>query len=157
MPNQVTSDTAVVTPPPAADVRVHERVREGIVKPHNGIQFVKFAAVGASGYIVNLAAFWVATEQLGIHYILAAIFAFCFAVTNNFLWNRYWTFKASDGHAGFQAARFFVVSLIALAFNLAMLRVLVELGVGEFTAQAIAIVCATPLNFIGNKLWSFRL
>ncbi len=26
----------------------------------------------------------------------------------------------------------------------------------EVPAQAIAIVAATPLNFLGNKLWSFK-
>jgi putative flippase GtrA len=31
----------------------------------------------------------------------------------------------------------------------------VAAGLGEFPAQAIAVICATPLNFIGNKLWSF--
>jgi putative flippase GtrA len=28
--------------------------------------------------------------------------------------------------------------------------------VHKVLAQAIAIVTATPLNFLGNKLWSFR-
>ncbi len=116
----------------------------------------KFALVGASGYVVNLVAYEVARKGFDVHYLLAAVIAFCFAVTNNFLWNRHWTFKATDGHAGFQAARFFVVSVFALAFNLVVLKLLVQVGVGEFPAQAIAIICATPLNFVGNKLWSFR-
>ena len=29
-------------------------------------------------------------------------------------------------------------------------------GVAEVPAQAVAIAAATPLNFLGNKLWSFR-
>jgi putative flippase GtrA len=33
---------------------------------------------------------------------------------------------------------------------------LVRFGVGAIPAQAIAIVLVTPLNFVGNKLWSFR-
>ena len=37
-----------------------------------------------------------------------------------------------------------------------MLHLLVTAGVGEIIAQAFAIVLVTPLNFIGNKLWSFR-
>ena len=37
-----------------------------------------------------------------------------------------------------------------------MLYTLVELGVGAILAQAIAIIVVTPLNFVGNKLWSFR-
>ena len=30
------------------------------------------------------------------------------------------------------------------------------LGWGKIVSQAIAIVLVTPLNFLGNKLWSFR-
>ena len=38
----------------------------------------------------------------------------CVAVTNNFLWNRQWTFphQAAGSRTGFQAARFFLVSVI---------------------------------------------
>lgn len=163
---ETTSESAIVDPalidakageqaPPTAQ-RAHTRVREGLSHAHNWVQLSKFAMVGASGYVVNLIAYTIAWDGFGIHYLVAAVIAFCFAVTNNFLWNRYWTFKATEGHAGFQAARFLVVSLIALAFNLVVLKVLVHFGVGEIPAQAVAIVCATPLNFVGNKLWSFR-
>ena len=30
-------------------------------------------------------------------------------------------------------------------------------GVPEVLAQAIAIVVSTPLNFVGNKIWSFAI
>lgn len=150
------SEQVVDDPILEAEQRTHARVREGLRKPDNWVQLIKFALVGASGYVVNLVVYEVARQSFDIHYLIASVIAFTVAVTNNFLWNRYWTFKAADGHAGFQAARFFVVSLVALAFNLVVLRGLVEFGVGEFPAQAIAVICATPLNFIGNKLWSFR-
>ncbi len=52
--------------------------------------------------------------------------------------------------------RFFVVSVISLGANLLVLRALVGHGVDKVVAQAIAIVLVTPLNFLGNKLWSFR-
>jgi len=76
-------------------------------------------------------------------------------VMNNFWWNRHWTFGARDGHAGFQAMRFFAVSFVAFLFAAAILEVLVRLGVPAIGAQAISIVAATPLNFVGNKMWSF--
>jgi putative flippase GtrA len=38
-----------------------------------------------------------------------------------------------------------------------LLRALVALGLDKVLAQATAIVLVTPLNFVGNKLWSFRL
>ena len=134
------------------------RVGRGLRKPANWVQLMKFSMVGATGYVVNLSVFTALVKLGGIHYIPAAILAFCVAVTNNFLLNRHWTFRAGDGHAGFQAARFLTVSLIALGFNLIVLEVLVSVaGFEKIGAQAIAILAATPLNFVGNKLWSFRL
>jgi putative flippase GtrA len=52
--------------------------------------------------------------------------------------------------------RFFVVSLGALAANLVVLQLLIALGLGKLTGQAIAIVLVTPLSFLGNRLWSFK-
>ena len=77
-------------------------------------------------------------------------------MTNNYLWNRLWTFRTSRGHVYYQGMRFLVVSLVALALNLAILRGLVALGAGKIVAQAIAIVLVTPFSFSANKLWSFR-
>jgi dolichol-phosphate mannosyltransferase len=131
------------------------RVGRGMRKPANWVQLVKFGIVGASGYVVNLAVYTTLVRAFDVHYILAAVLAFCVAVTNNFLWNRHWTFAATDGHMGFQAARFLTVSVLALGFNLIVLEVLVSADVEKVAAQALAILAATPLNFIGNKLWSF--
>jgi putative flippase GtrA len=132
------------------------RVAGGLRRPENWVQLLRFGLVGASGYAVNLLVFWAAFSGAGAGHRSAAVAAFAVAVTNNFLWNRSWTFQAGDGHAGFQAARFVVVSLAAFAFAFAMLEALVAAGMAELPAQAVAIACATPLNFLGNRLWSFR-
>jgi dolichol-phosphate mannosyltransferase len=135
---------------------VRARVGHGVRHPANWLQLVRFATVGASGYAVNLAVFTGLLHGAGAHYRLAATGAFLVAVANNFLWNRRWTFRMRSGHAGFQAARFFTVSVVAFGFNLALLEVLVSvLDVSEVPAQALAVVAATPLSFLGNKLWSF--
>ena len=135
---------------------LHMRVRHGVRRSHNWFQLVRFATVGASGYVVNLAVFALCVHVLSIDYRLAALAAFLVAVTNNFVWNRHWTFKARQGHAGHQSLRFFAVSLAAFCFNLVALELLVSVaGLPEVPAQAIAIVVATPVSFAGNKLWSF--
>jgi dolichol-phosphate mannosyltransferase len=142
--------------PASSFPRVHTRVRHGIRRPHNWMQLVKFCIVGGSGFLVNLTVFALASEALGLHHLESAAVAYVVAVTNNFLWNRYWTFRAQDGRAAFQAARFFAVSTSAALLAAAILEVLVSaVGVAELPAQAISIVMATPLNFVGNKMWSF--
>ena len=147
---------ASARPAPVAPPRVHHRVKHGLRRPHNWIQLIKFFAVGGSGYVVNLIVFTIAFNVLEFHHIAAATLAFIVAVFNNFWWNRHWTFGAREGHAGFQAARFFTVSVFAFFFALGVLELLVsQTSLPEIVAQAISIVVATPLNFIGNKMWSF--
>jgi putative flippase GtrA len=137
-------------------IALHQRVRHGIRHPANWLQLVRFGLVGGSGYVVNLAVFAAVVQGAGADYRVGATLAFLVAVTNNFFWNRHWTFGARGGHAGFQAARFLLVSVIAFLVGLALLHLLVEgAGVPELPAQAVSIVLATPFSFLGNKLWSF--
>ena len=143
---------ATVEAPP----RLRARMQAGVRTPANWLELVRFGVVGASGYVVNLLVFSLAVHGADAHYRVAATAAFVVAVANNFFWNRHWTFAARDGHAGFQAARFLTVSVAAFAFNLLVLELLVGgLDAPEVPAQAVAIVAATPLSFLGNKLWSF--
>lgn len=146
------SDDATVVALP-----LHRRVRHGMRDTRNWLQLVRFALVGASGYVVNLAVFTLSVHVASIDYRVAAVIAFLVSVANNFWWNRHWTFDARGGHAGFQAARFLTVSVLAFLFAYLVLLALVEAaGLPEVPAQAIAIVAATPLSFLGQKLWSFR-
>jgi dolichol-phosphate mannosyltransferase len=132
------------------------RIGNAARQPANWVQLLKFGLVGGSGYLINLGVFAVLAGNFGVYHLVAAVAAFCVAVTSNFLWNRYWTFGPGDGHAGFQAARFFAVSLASLGLNLIVLEALVSHhSVGELTAQAIAVAVAMPFNFLGNKLWTF--
>jgi putative flippase GtrA len=131
------------------------RVRAGLRKRKNWEQLAKFCAVGAAGYLVNLAVYTILLDAVGLNYISAAVGSFVVAVTNNYALNRLWTFRAQRGGVAYQGMRFLIVSTVALLANLAVLHLLVTLGLGEVVAQAIAIVLVTPVNFVGNKLWSF--
>jgi putative flippase GtrA len=132
------------------------RIGAAARRPASWVQLLKFGLVGGSGYLINLGVFALLAGSFSVHHMLAAVGAFCVAVTNNFLWNRYWTFEPGEGPAHFQAARFFAVSLASLGLNLAVLELLVANHVvGELPAQAIAVAVAMPFNFLGNKLWTF--
>ena len=132
------------------------RARRALGRSENWIELLKFSVVGLSGYVVNLAVYVSLLKGAGLHYLPAAVCSFVVAVTNNYLWNRIWTFRSSRGHVYHQGMRFLVVSLAALGLNLVILRVLVGLGTDKILAQAVAIVLVTPFSFSANKLWSFR-
>lgn len=139
---------------PATEIAI--RIRAASRRPASWWQLAKFGIVGGSGYLINLAVFAVLAGPFGVHHVVAAIGAFCVAVTNNFVLNRYWTFGPGEGPAHFQAARFFTVSLASLGLNILVLELLISNHTtGELAAQAIAVAVAMPFNFLGNKLWTF--
>lgn len=138
---------------------VLRRIHLGTRRPGNWVQLFQFAVVGGSGYVINLFVFALLTGAGDLNHLIAAVGAFVVAVTNNFLLNRHWTFRrqgSADSHAGFQAARFITVSLVGLGVNLVVLAALVDgVEVPELLGQAIAVAVAMPVNFVGNKLWTF--
>jgi dolichol-phosphate mannosyltransferase len=158
MSDELTTTVPLPAPAPARSGSgpLHLRVRHGVRKPQNWLQLVRFGAVGASGYVVNLAVFAACVHLLGIDYRLSAVVAFAVSVLNNFVLNRHWTFDAKEDHPVRQAVRFFTVSLVAFGFTYVVLVALVDAGLMKVLAQAIAIVAGTPLSFVGQKLWSFR-
>ncbi len=133
---------------------VSSRTAAALRRRHNWVQLVKFGVVGASGYAINLAVFS-ALLAWGAH--VAAAISFVVSAASNYWWNRHWTFVGQKGSFAMQGMRFYVVSGVAFAFNQLWLVVFIDwLRWREVLSQAIAIVLVTPLNFLGNKLWSFR-
>jgi putative flippase GtrA len=150
---------APARPRPAtpARLKLHVRLRRGVRQPRNWLQLVRFGAVGATGYAVNLLMFALCVHAAGIDYRVSAVIAWVVSVLNNFLLNRHWTFGTREAHAFPQGVRFFIVSALAFGLTYVVLVALVGgAGIPKVPAQAIAIAAGTPLNFVGQKLWSFR-
>jgi putative flippase GtrA len=134
----------------AALRRIHFELR----RVANWVQLVKFCAVGSTGYVVNLTVY-AALLASGLDFVPAAVCSFLAAVANNYTLNRLVTFRDRRGGVVIQGARYLSVSVAALIGNVVLLTLFVWTGVGEFAAQAAAIVLVTPVSFLGNKLWSF--
>jgi len=118
---------------------------------------LKFAIVGLTGVVVNMSVYIPAAALFG-NYLLAAICSFSVAVTSNFIGNLLWTFK---GRARGKSIRqkylsFFMISVINLGLNLAILRLLVEyFAVSETLAQLCAIALVSVCNFVLSYLIPF--
>ncbi len=144
-------------PATVVDIRPHIRLLHGMRRPENWLQLVRFGLVGGVGFVVNLVIYAICVHGAGVDYHVANVLAWLVAVLNNFVLNRHWTFEASDGRAHAQAVRFLLVSLVAEVLSLLLLTLFVEsAGVAKVPAQALAVGCSMPVNFLGNKLWSFK-
>jgi putative flippase GtrA len=123
-------------------------------------QFVKFAIVGASGFIVNLVIFTLLQlavpthREAGPYYAIYSI-AFLGGGVSNYFLNRIWTFRSTD-HAGKEAVRFLSVSVLALIVGLIVSALVAPaLGHGHKTWLA-ATLSGIVVNFFVNKYWTFR-
>jgi putative flippase GtrA len=117
------------------------------------VQLAKFGVVGGSGYALNLAVY---ALLLGLGAHVAAGISFVLSAAWNYWWNRHWTFAEQKGHFGYQGLRYLVVTLVALGVNQLWLLVFLDwAGFGKLVSQALAIALIVPVNFLGNKLWSF--
>jgi putative flippase GtrA len=140
------------TPPPGTA----QRFGNALGRRSNWEQLAKFCVVGASGYVVYLGVYSFLINQANLHYLSATAPAFLVAVANNYTWNRMWTFREQQGRIANQGFRFLIVSLVAFGCNELLLYTLVHAGLGKIVAAAIAVMVVTPVNFLGNKFWSFR-
>src|SRR5690348_17489150 len=118
---------ATVERPAAPRSMQRRRVSASLRSVRNWQELGKFCAVGAVGYLINLAVYDALLHE-DVHYLVAATCSFLVAVTSNYTWNRLWTFREHRGHIGIQGMRFFLVSLAALGANLLVLHVLVVYG-----------------------------
>ncbi len=96
-------------------------------------------------------------SRLDVHHIPAAIGAFCVAVSNNF-WLEPCTGPSTPATAtpAFRRRASSPSASSASASTSALLELLVTgAELPELPAQALAVALAMPVNFIGNKLWTF--
>ncbi len=120
--------------------------------------FIKYCIVGASGTFIDLAALFIFVEYFRIPVILATTLSFIAAVTNNFIFNKIWTFKNKSKNYRKLYIKFLIVSSIGLGLTLLCMYIFVNLlEIWYMLAKAFTSLIILIWNFFGNKLWTFKL
>lgn len=122
---------------------------EGLV-----LKFVKFSLVGLSGLAIDFGITWLVKEILEGNKYLANSLGFSFAVVNNYLWNKYWTFHDTDPAILEQFGKFLAISVIGLLINNLVIYVL-NRHINFYIAKLIAILIVVIWNFIMNYTYAF--
>lgn len=121
------------------------------------LKLVKFCVVGFSGMIVDFGVTWLCKEKLRWNKYLSNSLGFILAASNNYLWNRLWTFSSVDSNITRQWSSFLLISTIGLGLNNLIIFLLHgKLHLNFYLSKIIAIVCVTLWNFIMNYLFTFR-
>lgn len=120
-------------------------------------ELLRFVVVGACGYVLAMV-LYAGQIAAGVSAYGAVPLTFVANGLFNFTLNRRWSFGPSGRPVHDELARFGLVALGSLVVNYGTLFVLHGLaGVAAVPAQAVAILVAVPVGFLGNKLFSFAV
>jgi dolichol-phosphate mannosyltransferase len=121
--------------------------------------FIKFAVVGVSGVVVNLAVFTLLLHA-GLNKYLASPLAIETSILCNFLLNNYWTFRSrrTADRVRIRGLKFNIVSFIALGISYTTFVVLTILfpKIAPQVHQTLGIAPAMLVNYFLNSYWTFR-
>jgi dolichol-phosphate mannosyltransferase len=124
-------------------------------------RFIKFVAVGLSGVVVNLGAYWIFTRVAGLNNYLAVAFSFEASVISNFLLNNFFTFsdRRARGALPFlgQFVKFNIISLGGFLIQEGSLWLFNGIiGIHDVVAVGIGIVIATLWNYFLNSWFTWK-
>lgn len=137
-------------------------------------RFLKFAAVGALGALIDFAVMNMLTQGADMPLVLAGTISFLCAVFNNFFWNRYWTYPDSRSRpVTHQLSMFFVVNIAGVAIRIPILHFieppLIKLMErmnfrapfsAEFLAKNLTLALAVGIvmlwNYFVNRYWTYN-
>lgn len=97
-------------------------------------------------------------EVFHVHYVLATFLGTLLGSSSNFLINRHWTFRATEGHGGYQAMRYLMSQAGSIGLHTSGVWVFTRfLGLPYFVAKVVVAILAYLLwNYPMNKYFVFR-
>ena len=121
------------------------------------LKFLKFCVVGFSGMLVDFGTTWLCKEKFRWNKYLSNSLGFVLAATNNYIWNRLWTFQSQSEAVAREYISFVIIAIIGLGINNTIIYLLHErLHLNFYLSKLIAIGCVTLWNFTMNYVFTFR-
>jgi len=121
------------------------------------LKFIKFAAVGMSGLIVDYAFTYIFKEYFKVQKYVSNSIGFTIAASTNYVLNRIWTFNSDNPDIAVEYTEFLVISIIGLGLNNLILWLIVSrFKINFYVAKFFAICVVTLWNFLANFFITFN-
>lgn len=145
-----------------------------------GTRFLKFMVVGAIGAVVDFGTLNLLNYFTAMPFLYRQAISFTLAVTNNFLWNRYWTYPDSRSKPlTRQLGQFFLINGIGILVRTPIIQLSMKaitailqplLGnvqlpfsdfltvevIAENLSVVVAIFVIMMWNFFANRYWTYN-
>lgn len=120
------------------------------------LKFIKFCIVGFSGVFVDFGITYFFKEIVKLQKYLANAIGFTTAASTNYILNRIWTFHSQNPRIAEEFGRFFLIALIGLGINSAIIWLMNgKFKVNFYLSKLVATVIVTLWNFLINAYFTF--
>jgi putative flippase GtrA len=120
------------------------------------LKFIKFCIVGFSGVFVDFGITYFFKEVLRFQKYFANAIGFTIAASTNYILNRTWTFHSHNPQVVMEFSRFFIIALIGLGINSAIIWLMNgKFKVNFYLSKLVATVIVTGWNFLINAYFTF--
>lgn len=153
---------------------------EGLIRKKYIRELIKYGLVGVVGLVIDMGVYYLLVDKYAVEYAASPFFAkmlsvvglglsfriidilisnvisSTLAIINNFILNSYFTFKVTDKKFK-RFSSFFGVAAIGIVVSSMLLTLFIDvIGIGEMPAKVIAVCIVAMMQFIINKLFTFR-
>lgn len=115
-------------------------------------QILKFLVVGGTAFLIDFSIYYILTELVAVHYLIAGIVAFIISLIFNYTMSIKWVFDIKKEQTIKEQSLFIILSVMGLGINQFMLYVLVEgVVIHHILAKLIATFVVMVFNFVTRK------
>ena len=124
------------------------------------IQFIKFGLVGVSNTVVSMVVYYLFLWISPNLYMVGSVFGTIVSIANAFYWNDKFVFSgnANDWHSKVKRLGKTYISYggTSILSNVMLWIEVAFFGVSKTIAPIVNLIVTIPLNFVINKLWTFK-
>jgi putative flippase GtrA len=121
-------------------------------------RFLRYAAVGVSTLLFDLALLWIFVEWLSINYLFATGFAFFIAVSVNYAISRVWVFRGSERGIGGGYVYFVQIAIVGAVATTFGTWLVVSLTGWHFLIGRVIVANIIGIwNYLMNLFLNFRV
>ena len=124
-------------------------------KKSETIRFLKYASVGVGNTLITFLTFTL-LRAFDVNEDLSNALGYIAGMINSFCWNRQWVFQSKEGNRWKQASWFLIGAGICWVFQWMVFRFLLSQEIHESLSYLIGMVVYTILNYLFNKLVTFK-
>ena len=136
---------------------MHDKIKKSLARYK---ELISYAIFGLGATLINMLAYWVLADILGIYFMLSNALAWGCAFTFAFVTNKVFVFgsKSFKGKAVvWEAVNFFVARIFTGILDMALMWILVDLGgIAGMYAKVTANVVVIVVNYLESKFWVFK-